>query len=72
MESAAARQECRGAHLVRDYEHGADHATAPLGRDDVNWMKHTLWYMDGNRLDYKPVRMKPLTAETVPPKIRTF
>ncbi|MBY0465680.1 MAG: succinate dehydrogenase flavoprotein subunit, partial [Burkholderiales bacterium] len=72
MESAAARQECRGAHLVRDYEHGADHATAPLGRDDVNWMKHTLWYKDGNRLDYKPVRMKPLTAETVPPKIRTF
>ena len=72
MESAAARQECRGAHLVRDYEYGADHATAPLGRDDVNWMKHTLWYMDGNRLDYKPVRMKPLTAETVPPKIRTF
>jgi len=72
MESAAARQECRGAHLVRDYEHGADHATAPLGRDDVNWMKHTLWYKEGNRLDYKPVRMKPLTAETVPPKIRTF
>jgi succinate dehydrogenase / fumarate reductase flavoprotein subunit len=72
MESAAARQECRGAHLVRDYEHGADHPTAPLGRDDVNWMKHTLWYKDGNRLDYKPVRMKPLTAETVPPKVRTF
>lgn len=72
MESAAARHECRGAHLVRDYEHGADYAPAPLGRDDVNWMKHTLWYSEGNRLDYKPVRMKPLTAETVPPKIRTF
>jgi len=72
MESAAARTECRGAHLVRDYEHGADHPTAPLGRDDANWMKHTLWYKDGNRLDYKPVRMQPLTAETVPPKVRTF
>ena len=72
MTSAAARQECRGAHLVRDYEHGADHPTAPLGRDDANWMKHTLWYTEGNRLDYKPVRMKPLTAETVPPKVRTF
>jgi succinate dehydrogenase / fumarate reductase flavoprotein subunit len=36
------------------------------------WMKHTLWYTDGNRLDYKPVRMKPLTVETVPPKPRTF
>ena len=72
IESAAARTECRGAHLVRDYEHGADHQTAPLGRDDANWMKHTLWYKDGNRLDYKPVRMQPLTAESVPPKVRTF
>ena len=72
MTSAAARHECRGAHLVRDYEHGADHPTAPLGRDDANWMKHTLWYTEGNRLDYKAVRMKPLTAETVPPKVRTF
>jgi succinate dehydrogenase / fumarate reductase, flavoprotein subunit len=72
MESAAARQECRGAHLVRDYEHGADHPTAPLGRDDAKWMKHTLWYSEDNRLDYKPVRMQPLTAETVPPKVRTF
>jgi succinate dehydrogenase / fumarate reductase flavoprotein subunit len=25
-------------------------------RDDVNWLKHTLWYKDGNRLDYKPVK----------------
>ena len=34
--------------------------------------KLVVWYKDGNRLDYKPVRMKPLTAETVPPKVRTF
>jgi succinate dehydrogenase / fumarate reductase flavoprotein subunit len=72
MESAAARKECRGAHLVRDYEHDADHPTAPLGRDDANWMKHTLWYSEGNRLDYKPVRMQPLTIASVPPKVRTF
>jgi succinate dehydrogenase / fumarate reductase flavoprotein subunit len=72
MESAAARTECRGAHLVRDYEHDVSHPTCPLGRNDAEWMKHTLWYKDGNRLDYKPVRMKPLTAETVPPKPRTF
>ena len=72
MESAAARKECRGAHLVRDYEHDVTHPTCPLGRNDAEWMKHTLWYKDGNRLDYKPVRMKPLTAETVPPKPRTF
>ena len=72
MESAAARKECRGAHLVRDYEHDVTHPTCPLGRNDAEWMKHTLWYKDGNHLDYKPVRMKPLTAETVPPKPRTF
>jgi succinate dehydrogenase / fumarate reductase flavoprotein subunit len=72
MESAAARKECRGAHLVRDYEHDADHPTAPLGRDDVNWMKHTLWYSADNRLAYKPVRMQPLTVESIPPKVRTF
>jgi len=72
MESAAARKECRGAHLARDYEHDVTHPTCPLGRNDAEWMKHTLWFMDGNRLDYKPVRMKPLTVDTVPPKPRTF
>jgi succinate dehydrogenase / fumarate reductase, flavoprotein subunit len=72
MTSAAARTECRGAHLVRDYEHDVNHPTCPLGRNDAEWMKHTLWFQDGNRLDYKPVRMKPLTADTVPPKPRTF
>jgi succinate dehydrogenase / fumarate reductase flavoprotein subunit len=72
MESAAARQECRGAHLVRDYEHDVTHPTCPLGRNDAEWMKHTLWHSADNSLTYKPVRMKPLTAETVPPKPRTF
>ena len=72
MESAAARKECRGAHLVRDYEHDVTHPTCPLGRNDAEWMKHTLWHSEGNSLSYKPVRMKPLTAETVPPKPRTF
>jgi succinate dehydrogenase / fumarate reductase, flavoprotein subunit len=72
IESAAARHECRGAHLVRDYEHPADHPTAPLGRDDANWMKHTLWYREGNRLSYKPVKTKPLSVDSVPPAVRTF
>jgi succinate dehydrogenase / fumarate reductase flavoprotein subunit len=72
IEGAAARHECRGAHLVRDYEHPADHPTAPLGRDDANWMKHTLWYREGNRLSYKPVKTKPLSVESVPPAVRTF
>ncbi|VTU27162.1 Succinate dehydrogenase flavoprotein subunit [Variovorax sp. SRS16] len=72
MVSAAARKECRGAHTVEDYERAADDPVAPLGRDDANWMKHTLWYREGNRLSYKPVRMKPLTVDSVPPKVRTF
>jgi succinate dehydrogenase / fumarate reductase, flavoprotein subunit len=70
--SAAARHECRGAHTVSEYERPADDAVAPLGRDDKNWMKHTLWHSQGSRLTYKPVHLKPLTVESVPPKVRTF
>jgi succinate dehydrogenase / fumarate reductase flavoprotein subunit len=72
MVSAAARKECRGAHTVKDYERGADDPDCPLGRNDREWMKHTLWYAEGSRLEYKPVQLKPLTVESVPPKVRTF
>jgi len=72
MTSAAARHECRGAHTVEDYERGADDPEFPLGRNDRDWLKHTLWYAEGNRLEYKPVTMKPLTVESIPPKVRTF
>jgi succinate dehydrogenase / fumarate reductase flavoprotein subunit len=67
--SAAARHESRGAHTVDDY---ADSPEFPLGRNDRDWLKHTLWYADGNRLEYKPVKLQPLTVESVPPKVRTF
>ncbi len=72
MTSAAARHECRGAHMVNDYERPADDAQSPLGRNDVEWMKHTLWHSADNSLTYKPVNLKPLTVESVPPKVRTF
>ena len=72
MTSAAARKECRGAHTVYDYEHPADHAEFPLGRNDKEWLKHTLWHSATNSLTYKPVNMKPLTVESIPPKVRTF
>ena len=67
--SAAARKESRGAHTVNDY---ADTPEFPNGRNDAVWMKHTLWYSEGSRLDYKPVNLKPLTAESIPPKVRSF
>ena len=72
MLSAAARHECRGAHSVDDYERPADDPDHPLGRNDQEWLKHTLWFSEDNHLEYKPVRMQPLTVPTVPPKPRTF
>jgi succinate dehydrogenase / fumarate reductase flavoprotein subunit len=62
MISAEARQESRGAH---------DRADFPK-RDDVRWLKHSLWYRDGDRLDYKPVHLKPLTVESFEPKARVY
>ncbi|HMO48049.1 MAG TPA: succinate dehydrogenase flavoprotein subunit, partial [Rubrivivax sp.] len=67
--SAAARHESRGAHTVNDYGDTPEH---PLGRNDAEWLKHTLWYSQGDRLEYKPVQLQPLTVESVPPKVRTF
>ncbi|HEX9180368.1 MAG TPA: succinate dehydrogenase flavoprotein subunit [Burkholderiales bacterium] len=60
--SAEARQESRGAQARSDYPN----------RDDAQWLKHTLWYSEGNRLDYKPVNLKPLSVEAFPPKARTY
>ena len=60
--SAEARKESRGAHDRADFSE----------RDDETWLKHTLWFKEGNRLDYKPVHMRPLTAETIEPKVRTY
>ena len=63
MVSAEARKESRGAHVRDD---APDTAENPNGRDDANWLKHTLWYSEGNRLDYKPVNLKPLSDDVEP------
>ncbi|WP_201593862.1 succinate dehydrogenase flavoprotein subunit [Psychrobacter fulvigenes] len=72
MISAASRHECRGAHTVLDYERPEDDLVAPNGRNDNEWMKHTIWYAEDNKIIYKPVRKVPLTVDYVEPKVRVY
>ncbi|MFO7603626.1 MAG: FAD-binding protein, partial [Gammaproteobacteria bacterium] len=62
VNSALSRQESRGAHSRVDFPE----------RDDQYWLKHSLFYKQDRRMAYKPVRLKPLTVDSFPPKARVY
>jgi succinate dehydrogenase / fumarate reductase flavoprotein subunit len=67
MDSASNRTESRGAHAREDFP----------ARDDQNWMKHTLAWIDdrgATTIDYRPVHDYTMTNDVqyIPPKARVY
>jgi len=67
LHSAIGRTESRGAHAREDFPK----------RDDANWLKHTLAWLDEAcrvRRGYRPVHLQPLSNDvaSIPPKERVY
>lgn len=60
--SAITRTESRGAHSREDFPK----------RDDANWIKHTLYFEESDRMAYRPVNTKPHYVPTFEPKERVY
>ena len=60
--AAEHRKESRGAHARSDYEK----------RDDENWLRHSLFFAEDERMVSRAVNFLPKTMEAFPPKARTY
>jgi succinate dehydrogenase / fumarate reductase flavoprotein subunit len=61
-QSAITRTESRGAHSREDFPK----------RDDANWIKHTLYLAEKDRIDYRPVNVSPRFIAPFQPKERVY